>query len=405
MAITFLVILLIIGLIASNNITKTAANSLDIETASANTFQGWSASLWTQTSQADFEAGISNNIDTSTSSGDVILATVSASPPTLVGSWTGETDYNTNGFNYTPGAGSNRIALVTLTAESNSFPVANINQVTLGGQSLTAIESSDGVVVGSAGSFHNIVWVGYLNETGIGNMSGNVLNIIWDTTPINSPPIMVQAATYQNVDQTTPIADSASNTNTSAGTIQAGSVSVGEDDRLVYVTVCGNPADHSAPGGYTEQLEQDGPINSHSNASVQRDATTASTENPTATWSTTQRLAIISAVLNAAAGGSGYVSPGTLASQVLDTGGAGTTWNMLFWDETLVSNTDITFEVRASDTPFNAGDASPSWTNVGGTSPVITGLPNGRYKQWRVILTTSDAANTPTMHEVRLYYY
>ena len=100
-----------------------------------------------------------------------------------------------------------------------------------------------------------------------------------------------------------------------------------------------------------------------------------------------------------------YVSSGTLASQVLDTGTAGSTWNMLFWDETLMSNTDITLEVRASDTIFNAGDASPSWIPVGGTSPVITGLPAGRYKQWRVTLTTSDTANTPTLHEVRVYYY
>lgn len=103
--------------------------------------------------------------------------------------------------------------------------------------------------------------------------------------------------------------------------------------------------------------------------------------------------------------GGGYYTSGTLASQVLDTGAAGAIWNMLFWDETLLSNTDITFEVRASDTLFGAGDATPSWTSVGGTSPVITGLPSGRYQQWRAVLTTSDTNNTPTLHEVRLYYY
>ncbi len=284
----------------------TRAYLVDLETSSNNALQAWTSTAWTQTSQADFESGISNQVDTSTSPGNVMLEADSASgsPPTLVGSWTGETDYNTNGFNYTPGAGSNRVALVLVTAESNSNPVANMNQVTLGGQALTAIESADGVVVGSAGSYHNLIWFGYLNETGIGNMSGNALNISWDTTP-NQPPIMVQAATYQNVDQTTPIADSASNTNTSAGSIQAGSVSVGENDRLVYVTLCGNPADHTAPGGYAEQLEQNGSANTISDASVQRTATTVSTENPTATWSITQRLAIISAVLNAASGGGG----------------------------------------------------------------------------------------------------
>ena len=100
-----------------------------------------------------------------------------------------------------------------------------------------------------------------------------------------------------------------------------------------------------------------------------------------------------------------YVASGTLASQVLDTGAAGTTWDGLFWDETLLSNTDIVFEVRASDAAFGAGDATPLWNNVGGTSPVVAGLPTGRYQQWRAVLATTDTANTPTLHEVRVYYY
>ena len=100
-----------------------------------------------------------------------------------------------------------------------------------------------------------------------------------------------------------------------------------------------------------------------------------------------------------------YVSPGTIASQVLDTGVAGATWDALFWDETLQSNTDITFEVRASDTSFAKGDASPTWTAVGGISPVTSGLPSGRYMQWRATLTTSDTSKTPTLHEVRVYHY
>jgi hypothetical protein len=100
-----------------------------------------------------------------------------------------------------------------------------------------------------------------------------------------------------------------------------------------------------------------------------------------------------------------YMSAGTIASQVLDTGISGAVWNMLFWDETLPSNTDITFVVRASDTPFGAGDAMPFWGVVGGSSPVMVGLPSGRYKQWRATLTTSDTNNTPILHEVRVYYY
>ena len=99
------------------------------------------------------------------------------------------------------------------------------------------------------------------------------------------------------------------------------------------------------------------------------------------------------------------VTPCNIASQVLDTGIAGATWNTLFWDETLLSNTDIILEVRASDVMFNAVDAAPLWTIVGGTSPIASGLPPGRYKQWRARLTTSDTSNTPTLHEVRIYYF
>jgi len=100
-----------------------------------------------------------------------------------------------------------------------------------------------------------------------------------------------------------------------------------------------------------------------------------------------------------------YVTSGTIASQVLDTGTTGTVWDRLSWAETLPSNTDITFEVRASDTAFLKDAVTPSWISVGGTSPVDSGLPSGRYLQWRATLTTSDPAETPLLHEVTVEYY
>jgi predicted ribosomally synthesized peptide with SipW-like signal peptide len=100
-----------------------------------------------------------------------------------------------------------------------------------------------------------------------------------------------------------------------------------------------------------------------------------------------------------------YVSSGTIASQVLDTGVSGAKWDALFWDETLPANTDITFEVRASNTSFAKNATTPSWTFVGGTSPVTSGLPSGRYLQWRATLTTSDTSKTPTLQEVTVDYY
>jgi outer membrane protein assembly factor BamB len=100
-----------------------------------------------------------------------------------------------------------------------------------------------------------------------------------------------------------------------------------------------------------------------------------------------------------------YVNSGTIASQVRDTGMAQAGWDALFWDEALPAGTDITFEVRTSDTLFTADDATLTWTSIGGTSPETSGLPSGQYMQWRATLTTLDITVTPILEEVRVYYY
>ncbi|MHC5109099.1 MAG: hypothetical protein ACYTHJ_04380 [Planctomycetota bacterium] len=216
-----------------------------------------------------------------------------------VGSWSGESSFDTSGFSYTPESGCNRVALVMISTESDTNPVADVNSVTLGGQTLTAIQDADGVVTGTAGSYHDLLWLGYLNEASISSMSGNTLLVTWDQAP-NTPfgETKIQAATYHHVDQSIPIVDSASGSNTSASTLQAGNISVGAADRTIYVTHIGNPGDHTAPAGYTEQIEQDGDVSDFSSASIERDSTASGTENPTATWSISDRLTMISAVLN-----------------------------------------------------------------------------------------------------------
>jgi len=102
-----------------------------------------------------------------------------------------------------------------------------------------------------------------------------------------------------------------------------------------------------------------------------------------------------------------YVASGTIASQVLGTGIAGARWDALFWDETLQGNTDITFEVRASNSSFVPSTPSGTlpWISIVGNSPITSGLPSGQYMQWRATLTTLDTSETPTLHEVRIYYY
>ncbi len=103
--------------------------------------------------------------------------------------------------------------------------------------------------------------------------------------------------------------------------------------------------------------------------------------------------------------GAVYADNGTVASPVLDTAVPGEAWNALAWDASLEAGTSISFEVRASDTIFAAGDLLPGWLDAGGVSPVMSGLPSGRYLQWRAALSTSDNTVTPALQEVRVYHY
>lgn len=217
-----------------------------------------------------------------------------------VDSWTGETQYETNGFTYSPAAGSNRAAIVFVTTESDTSPAASVSNVVLGTQTLTSVNTTTGIVVGTAPATHNLVWMGYLNETQIGNMSGNTLSVSWANPP--SLPFgdsMVQACTYENINQSNPISDNSFNTDSSGTSIAPGTLTVAYGGKVVYGSLCGNLANQTSPAGYTEQLEQDGDTTTaFSNASVERDNNYSGFENPTSSWSINQRLAIIGFVLN-----------------------------------------------------------------------------------------------------------
>ncbi len=98
-------------------------------------------------------------------------------------------------------------------------------------------------------------------------------------------------------------------------------------------------------------------------------------------------------------------SSGFIASVVLDTQIEAARWDGLLWDCRLPESTSVTFAVRASDTLFHKQDTDPSWTTLGSVSPVISGLPTGRYKQWKTTLSTADADETPVLSEVRAYFH
>jgi hypothetical protein len=76
------------------------------------------------------------------------------------------------------------------------------------------------------------------------------------------------------------------------------------------------------------------------------------------------------------------------------------------WDTNfvLVQHLEETSGSHYDSTSYANNTDSPLWVAVGGTSPVTGGLPPGRYLQWRATLNTSDPNNTPTLHEVVVYY-
>jgi hypothetical protein len=109
-----------------------------------------------------------------------------------------------------------------------------------------------------------------------------------------------------------------------------------------------------------------------------------------------------------------YYSPGTLVSGTsgttyFDTGISGAKWNAIFWDEIIPDvTTDIQFWVRASDNSgaFTGFTDDTGWSGPW-SSPVTSdsvSLPSGRYMQWKAELS-SDGTQTPTLQEVRVYYY
>jgi hypothetical protein len=227
--------------------------------------------------------------------------TVPTGPPvTILDDWVVDGSYATQGAIFNVSSGTDRIVIVALSAEKNQNGPMSVASVMLGDQILTEVFN---FTVGNTTAYHNLHWVGYLLESEIVARSGSELTISYSNAPSNpfdSPKI--HYASYENVDQLAPIADSASNSSTNAASLQLTQALVaGDDDKIVGFAVLGQ---HYAPGisttGYTEQTESIGANNGHASATYHRTATTSITENPTFTSATATRMAVSALVLNAA---------------------------------------------------------------------------------------------------------
>ncbi|MEK7072811.1 MAG: hypothetical protein AAB974_00015 [Patescibacteria group bacterium] len=104
-------------------------------------------------------------------------------------------------------------------------------------------------------------------------------------------------------------------------------------------------------------------------------------------------------------GGGGYAGTGTWLSAVLDSGTAGSVWDMIFWRETLVTSTDATFATRTG--PTTPVDGSWSGFSAELTDPdgSVIASPAGRYLQYRATLTSTSTLVTPYVDEATATYF
>jgi hypothetical protein len=470
---------LLISLFTISSLATTAALFTDPETASGNSFQAWSASLWQQTTRTDFEAGVRTQVDTSSSAGDVILGVKSdwyqaswsrRAPVIINNAGSSLTDYQVSvnitfdgdmqpDFDDIRFTDSDGLTLLphwreSYTASSAAIFRVKIPSVPAGTKTIYMYYDNPGVSNGSNGtatfdffddfsgdlSKWNIhigtdisITASYGNPAPCLEISGGYmwdypygLGIIGsDATYNNFQDGIIEADVYP-AEEGLPEIIFRGDYNANTG--YKGRWDTREDYEPPWFTP---PYDYW--GEFGEYVERFGiayewqkaklvitgsTFEIYSNDSLMSTVTDETYSGPgeiglcnhygeysrfdnvrVRKYASPEPLSSIGAEQGP------YVLTGTIASQVLDAGIPGAVWDGLFWDETLESNTDITFEVRANDTSFNAGDGTPSWNDVGGASPVVSGLPSGRYLQWRATLTTTNTANTPALHEVRVYYY
>ena len=437
-------------LLLAGVIGQVAGSFTDSETSVGNSFEAWTSTLWLQTTQADFEAGIPSQADTRSSPGDVGLARANRifafqggsanfwAYGVPANSWTSATTApNTVGAGGALAYDGVQYIYAFRGANSRTFWRYDIINNTW----LARANTPAGGAVGGGGA------LAYDGSQYVYAFRGNASTTFWrydtssNTWATMAPaPIAVAAGGALAYDGLRYIYafrggnrtdfwryDTALNSwaarATAPGRVGAGGSLAYDGSQYIYafqgnnrafwrydtignswVAMTGAPARVGAGGalayagsGYIYAFR-----GANSSAFWRYDVLVNSWISMTVAPGGVANggaLAFVAA--------STYVTSATIASQVRDAGRAGARCDALIWDETLVLGADITFEVRASDTLFAAyaDNVTLAWIPVGGTSPVTSGLPSGQYMQWRATLTTSDITVTPLIHEVRLYHH
>ena len=200
-----------------------------------------------------------------------------------VGSWT-------TGLTHTVGAGTDRLLVFATGYETGT--ANDITAVTYGGQPMSPMVEDE---ILSSIYARSELW--YLDEAGIQAASGTTFLV---THSGGSPDYETHAAaTYQGVDQSTPIGDTSTNQSTTVDPITT-PVNTSSGDMAVSNVMCGQGGTYAWGNGWTEGTDQQGGTTSTmSNAEM---ASTGGTETASANYSASiNRHVLVAATLNATA--------------------------------------------------------------------------------------------------------
>jgi hypothetical protein len=274
-------------------------------------------------------------------------------------------------FTYTISTGTNRLLLVAITTKYGSTATRTYS-ATYGGKPLT--------LVAQYSTGRDNTWLGYLTEAGIASRSDDTLQVTYSGGPTNTK---VFVASYQNVNQSSPIADAKGNGNNYAinRSVSYGrNVTIAADGQLVYVAHNGtSTAVHTQPSGYTELLEN--AVNTFSVSVGHRNSTLAGSENATVTFSASGRVSIVAASLNAAPS-SGCTALGptvsiTPTAQAITANGGSASYSVTVKNnDSGTTCTDVSYTLSATDSnaaSFNGSALGSTSVTVapGATSPAV----------------------------------
>jgi hypothetical protein len=213
-------------------------------------------------------------------------------PPTnieILGSWA-------TGLTHTKESGTNR-ALIFIAHGEHSANI-NLTGVTYGGQAMTKV--TERIVSSGTTTYYAYVAAYILDEAGVAAASSSTFVPTWNTTPESASYASVFLS---NVNQTTSIGATASNSSTGTDPIATDPLATNNGDMVIDAVTCGNGGSYTmTANGFTEGTDQNvGGTYGHTGATGYKSATGAA-ETPSADFQgTVNRQVIIGFVVKAGA--------------------------------------------------------------------------------------------------------